>query len=54
MINHLAMIRTIAGGQCDEEYFKHNGTILIDYEIINYIGISLGGLRGPSSSLSQS
>ena len=48
VINHLAMIRTIAGGQCDEEYFKHNGTILIDYETINYIGISLGGLRGPS------
>ena len=48
VINHLAMIRTIAGGQCDEEYFKHNGTLLIDYETINYIGISLGGLRGPS------
>ena len=48
VINHLAMIRTIAGGQCDEEYFKHNGTILLDYETINYIGISLGGLRGPS------
>ena len=48
VINHLAMIRTIAGGQCDEEYFKHNGTMLIDFEKINYIGISLGGLRGPS------
>ena len=48
VINHLAMIRTVAGGQCDEEYFKHNGTMLLDYETINYIGISLGGLRGPS------
>jgi hypothetical protein len=48
VINHLSMIRTIAGGQCDENYFKNNGTLLIDFETINYIGISLGGLRGPS------
>ncbi|MBI88386.1 MAG: hypothetical protein CMB67_05115 [Euryarchaeota archaeon] len=48
VINHLTMIRTITGVCAENENFKHNGTNLIDMETVNYWGISLGGLRGPS------
>ena len=48
VINHIAMVRTITGVCSDIEEFKHNGTNMIDVETVNYIGISLGGLRGPS------
>ena len=48
VVNHLAMIRTITGVCSDIEEFTHNGTNLIDVDVVNYIGISLGGLRGPS------
>ncbi|MEC7695313.1 MAG: hypothetical protein CMA00_000325 [Methanobacteriota archaeon] len=48
VINHLTMIRTITGACSENENFFHNGTNLIDMETVNYWGISLGGLRGPS------
>jgi len=48
VINHIAMVRTITGVCSDISEFKHNGTNMIDKDTVNYIGISLGGLRGPS------
>ena len=48
VINHLSMVRTITGVCSDIVEFKHNGTNMIDKDTVNYIGISLGGLRGPS------
>ena len=48
VINHISMVRTITGICSDIEQFKHNGTNMIDIDTVNYIGISLGGLRGPS------
>ena len=48
VINHISMVRAITGICSDNENFKHNGTNMIDVETVNYIGISLGGLRGPS------
>ena len=48
LINHISMIRTFTGICSDLTYFYHNGTNLVDSETINYLGISLGGLRGPS------
>ncbi len=48
VVNHISMVRTITGICSDIEHFKHNGTNMIDVETVNYIGISLGGLRGPS------
>ena len=48
VINHISMVRTITGICSDIEQFKHNGTNMIDVDTVNYIGISLGGLRGPS------
>ena len=48
VINHISMVRTITGICSDIAEFKHNGTNMIDTETVNYIGISLGGLRGPS------
>ena len=48
VINHISMVRTITGICSDIAEFKHNGTNMIDKDTVNYIGISLGGLRGPS------
>lgn len=48
VINHISMVRTITGVCSDINEFKHNGTNLIDIDTVNYLGISLGGLRGPS------
>lgn len=48
VINHISMVRTITGVCSDNDEFKYNGTNMIDSETVNYIGISLGGLRGPS------
>jgi len=48
LINHISMIRTFAGVCSDLTQFYHNGTNLVDSENFNYLGISLGGLRGPS------
>ena len=48
VINHISMVRTITGVCSDITEFKENGTNMIDTETVNYIGISLGGLRGPS------
>jgi len=48
VINHISMVRTITGICADIVEFKQNGTNMIDTETVNYIGISLGGLRGPS------
>ena len=48
VINHISMVRTITGVCSDIIEFKHNGTNMIDKDTVNYIGISLGGLRGPS------
>ncbi len=48
VINHISMVRTITGICSDIAEFKHNGTNMIDTDTVNYIGISLGGLRGPS------
>ena len=48
VINHISMVRTITGTCSDIAEFKHNGTNMIDTDTVNYIGISLGGLRGPS------
>ncbi len=48
VINHISMVRTITGTCSESDYFKHNGEKLIDMETVNYWGISLGGLRGPS------
>ena len=42
------MVRTITGVCSDDDNFKFNGTNLVDTETVNYWGISLGGLRGPS------
>ena len=48
VINHISMVRTITGVCSDIDEFKHNGTNMFDKDTVNYIGISLGGLRGPS------
>ncbi len=48
VINHISMVRSITGVCADSMEFKNNGTNMIDTETVNYIGISLGGLRGPS------
>ncbi len=48
VINHITMVRTITGVCADNDNFKFNGTNMIDTETVNYWGISLGGLRGPS------
>ena len=48
VINHLAMIRTIKGVCSDLPEFYHNGTNLVDTSNVDYMGVSLGGIRGPS------
>ena len=48
VINHLAMIKTIKGICSDLPEFYHNGTNLVDTSDIDYMGGSLGGIRGPS------
>ena len=48
VINHLAMIKTIKGICSDLPEFYHNGTNLVDTSDIDYMGVSLGGIRGPS------
>ena len=48
IINHLAMITTIKGVCSDLPEFYHNGINLVDTTDINYMGVSLGGNRGPS------
>ena len=49
VINHLAMVKTIKGKCSDLEEFYHNDTNLVDSGgELNYLGISLGGIRGPS------
>ena len=48
VINHLAMLRTIKGVCSDITEFYHNGTNLVDTSEIDYMGVSLGGIRGPS------
>ena len=48
VINHLAMIRTISGVCSDIPEFYHNGINLVDSSNIDYMGVSLGGIRGPS------
>ena len=48
VINHLAMITTIKGVCSDIPEFYHNGVNLVDTTDIDYIGVSLGGIRGPS------
>ena len=48
VINHLAMIKTIKGVCSDLPEFYHNGINLVDTSDIDYMGVSLGGIRGPS------
>jgi len=48
VINHLAMITTIKGVCSDIPEFHHNGVNLVDTTDIDYMGVSLGGIRGPS------
>ena len=49
VINHLAMIRTIKGVCSDLPEFHNEGVNLVDSSgDLNYLGVSLGGIRGPS------
>ena len=48
LINHLAMITTIKGVCSDLPEFYHNGVNLVDTTDVDYVGVSLGGIRGPS------
>ena len=48
VINHLAMIKTIKGICSDLPEFYHNGINLVDTSNVDYMGVSLGGIRGPS------
>ena len=48
IINNLALVRTIGGICSDLPEFYHNGVNLIDSSNIDYMGVSLGGIRGPS------
>jgi len=48
VINHLAMITTIKGVCSDIPEFYHNGVNLVDTTDVDYMGVSLGGIRGPS------
>ena len=48
VINHLAMVTTIKGVCSDLPEFYHNGINLVDTNDIDYMGVSLGGIRGPS------
>jgi len=48
VINHLAMITTIKGVCSDIPEFYHNGVNLVDTSDVDYMGVSLGGIRGPS------
>ena len=49
IINHLAMIRTIKGVCSDLPEFYNEGANLVDSSgDLNYLGVSLGGIRGPS------
>ena len=48
VINHLAMIKTIKGACSELSEFFHNGINLVDTSDIDYMGVSLGGIRGPS------
>ena len=48
VINHLAMITTIKGICSDIPEFYHNGVNLVDTTDVDYMGVSLGGIRGPS------
>ena len=49
IINHLSMIRTIKGVCSDLPEFYNEGTNLVDSSgDLNYLGVSLGGIRGPS------
>jgi len=48
VINHLAMIKTIKGVCSELPEFYHNGINLVDTSDIDYMGVSLGGIRGPS------
>ena len=48
VINHLAMITTIKGVCSDIPEFSHNGVNLVATTDVDYMGVSLGGIRGPS------
>ena len=48
VINHLAMIKTIKGVCSELSEFFHNGINLVDTSDVDYMGVSLGGIRGPS------
>ena len=49
IVNHLAMIRTIKGVCSDIPELYHDGTNLVDSSgELDYMGVSLGGIRGPS------
>ena len=48
VINHLAMIKTIKGVCSELPEFFHNGINLVDTSNVDYMGVSLGGIRGPS------
>ena len=48
LINNLAMIITIKGVCSDLPEFYHNGVNLVDTTDIDYMGVSLGAIRGPS------
>ena len=48
VINHLAMVITMKGVCSDIPEFYHNGINLVDTSDIDYVGVSLGGIRGPS------
>ncbi|MCH2427847.1 MAG: hypothetical protein MK168_00745 [Candidatus Thalassarchaeum sp.] len=48
VINHLAMIKTISGVCSERPEFYYNGTNLVETSDIDYMGVSLGGIRGPS------
>ena len=48
VINHLAMIKTIKGVCSELPEFFHNGINLVDTSDVDYMGVSLGGIRGPS------
>jgi hypothetical protein len=42
------MIKTIKGVCSELSEFFHNGTNLVDTSDVDYMGVSLGGIRGPS------
>jgi len=48
IINNLAMIRTFTGVCSELPEFIHGGVNLVDVSAVDYMGVSFGGLRGPS------